>query len=152
MARGTVVGEKIVSQASSDEFRENFEKTFDDKETIREVRRGRYVHRPGHPKANKWGNVHVDDLGDDVEPDRGYVGQATDLWMDGVAATDGVDIGSRKKRQEYMAARGLVDADDFKGDWEKAAKERERIMSGEEGRAERREIIGRELYKKGLIR
>jgi hypothetical protein len=50
----------------------------------------------------------------------------TDLYMDGVRATDGTDIGSRAKRREYMQRNNLADADDFKSTWEHAAKERER--------------------------
>jgi hypothetical protein len=80
---------------------------------------------------------------------RGNAGPVTDLYMEGVRATDGTDIGSRKKRRAYMKANNLADADDFKGTWEKAAKEREAIRQGSD--SSRREAIARalETYKPG---
>lgn len=71
----------------------------------------------------------------------------TDLYMDGVRATDGTDIGSRKKRREYMHVRGLADADDYKGQWQKAAEQREKVRRGEHDKAERRDAIGRAVYE-----
>lgn len=66
----------------------------------------------------------------------------SDLYMDGVRATDGTDIGSRRKRKEYMKARGLVDTDDCKGIWEKARKERDDFYSGNwDTEARRRDIV-----------
>lgn len=53
-----------------------------------------------------------------------------DSYMDGDHALDGADIGSRRKRREYMQARGLADASDFKGEWEKGHREREAIRNG----------------------
>lgn len=37
----------------------------------------------------------------------------TDRFMEGHTTVDGVDIGSRRKRADYMRARGLADASDF---------------------------------------
>lgn len=89
--------------------------------------RRRYVHRPGHPKANDCGMVNVLELGDDAPQDQGRSGNAfmIDRFMEGARSpVDGSDIGSRAKRKEHMKAHGLVDADDYKGQWEKQAKER----------------------------
>jgi hypothetical protein len=47
-----------------------------------------------------------------------------------------------------MKAHGLADADDFKGQWAKAAKEREAIARGEAGREERREAIARAMHQR----
>ena len=58
-----------------------------------------------------------------------------------------VDIGSRMKHREFMRQRGLTTADDYKEEWKKAAKEREKIRTGEAGRKERRELLGRTLYE-----
>ena len=69
----------------------------------------------------------------------------TDLYMDGVAATDGTDIGSRKKRRAYMQAHGLADADDFKGEWAKADRERQAMRHGNFDTRERKEAIARAL-------
>src|SRR5574343_368420 len=85
------------------------------------------------------------EVGEDwTDAPRGNAGPVTDLYMDGVRATDGTDIGSRAKRRAYMKAHGLADADDFKGVWEKAAKERDAIRRGED--STRREAIVRALH------
>ena len=54
---------------------------------------------------------------------------AGDRHYDGMRAPDGVDISSRTKHREYMKSRGLAMADDFKGVWSKAAKEREQVRT-----------------------
>ena len=92
---------------------------------------GRYVHRPGHPKANDLGMVNVLDLGDEAPQDQGRSGDnfMIDRWMEGATSpVDGSDIGSRAKRREHMKAHGLVDANDFKGEWAAKAKEREAFL------------------------
>lgn len=73
----------------------------------------------------------------------------TDRYMEGVRALDGVDIGSRRKRRDYMRARDLVDFDDLKGVNERAAKERaERLAGTHEGdKRERREALERAWHK-----
>jgi predicted nucleic acid-binding Zn ribbon protein len=58
---------------------------------------------------------------------------AGDRYYDGLRATDGTDISSRSKHREYMRRNGLTTADDFKGTWEKAAKEREAYRQGKAG-------------------
>lgn len=90
--------------------------------------RRRYVHRPGHPKANDCGMVAVDELDcDDAPQEQERSGNTfmVDRWMEGARSpVDGSDIGSRAKRREHMRAHGLVDADDYKGQWQQQAKER----------------------------
>jgi hypothetical protein len=100
---------------------------------------GRYVHRPGHPKANDVGMVNVLDLGDDDSPqEEGRSGGnfIIDRWLEGTASpVDGSDIGSRRKRAEHMKIHGLVDADDYKGQWAKDKAERERFRrTGDDGK------------------
>lgn len=59
----------------------------------------------------------------------------TDRYMEGVRSPiDGADIGSRAKRREYMKARGLVDADDYKGQWQKDAERRQEFRRTGEDR------------------
>lgn len=70
-----------------------------------------------------------------------------DRFYEGVRATDGTDIGSRKKRREYMRERGLADADDFKGQWAKQGERREKIKQGKLPSKTRREVIARALYQ-----
>lgn len=103
-----------------------------------------FVYRPGHPAANERGFVELG--AEDIHVDA-RVSVMSDLYMDGVRATDGVDIGSRKKRRAYMKAMGLADADDFKNEWADAAKERERFFRGESDRGERREAIAQAIYQ-----
>jgi hypothetical protein len=69
----------------------------------------------------------------------------TDLYMDGTRATDGTDIGSRAKRRAYMRQNNLADADDFKGAWATAAKEREEARRDGPRDSTRREDIRRAM-------
>lgn len=88
--------------------------------------RARFVYRPGHPRASAFGMVNVDELGPESLREPGRVDVVSDLYMDGtISPIDGADIGTRKKRREYMKLHGLADFDDFKGVWAKAAHERE---------------------------
>ncbi len=49
----------------------------------------------------------------------------SDAHYDGLRATDGTDISTRKKHREYMKRHGLTTADDYSSSWAKAKKERE---------------------------
>jgi hypothetical protein len=51
-----------------------------------------------------------------------------DRHYDGLRATDGADISSRKKHRDYMQKTGYTTADDFKDAWGKARREREYYM------------------------
>lgn len=62
-------------------------------------------------------------------------------------ATDGTDISTRTRHQQYMKRNNLTVAEDFTQHWEKAAKEREKVFNGQVDRAERRETIGRALHE-----
>ena len=70
---------------------------------------------------------------------------AGDRHYDGLVATDGTLIDTRSKHREYMKRNGLTIADDFKGEWAKAAREREARMT--RGSGSNREIIEREFTK-----
>lgn len=100
---------------------------------------GRYVHRPGHPKANDLGMVNVLDLGGEDGPrqeEHSGGNFMIDRYLEGTTSPiDGSDIGSRRKRAEHMKAHGLVDAGDYRGEWEKAKAERERFRrTGDDGK------------------
>lgn len=60
----------------------------------------------------------------------------TDRHYDGARSPiDGTDIGSRAKRKEYMRTHGLVDADDYRGEWQKRAEQRQEFRrTGEDGK------------------
>lgn len=78
----------------------------------------------------------------------GRVAVVTDLYMDGARATDGTDIGSRKKRRAYMQQNGLADASDYAGIWAKAEQDRARFLSGGgDGTRRLEETLGREIHK-----
>lgn len=74
--------------------------------------RCRLYYRPGHPKANAHGFVDSQDL-EEAPPEPTHVPVVTDLFMDGHVTVDGEDIGSRRKRKDYMARTGARDATDY---------------------------------------
>lgn len=87
--------------------------------------RRRFVYRP-----NDEGGVHVEEVSLDYQRTAERAPLFGDSFMDGQRAVDGTDIGSRSKRRAYMAERGLADASDFKGEWDRSAKERAAIRNG----------------------
>jgi hypothetical protein len=106
--------------------------------------RHRYVYRK-HPET---GQVESFEVGEDYVSQEVRAPVFTDRYMEGVSATDGTDIGSRRKRAEYMRANNLADADDFKGVWAKAAREREAFFSGKQQDTQRREAVARAMYER----
>lgn len=89
----------------------------------------------------------------EVTPD--YVATSRDsarnagmLWNDrgyeGMQATDGADISSRKKHRDYMKRTGLTTVDDFKDSWAKAQAQRERYYQN--GGSFRRQDVERAMY------
>lgn len=115
MARGMAAGEDIVSQASTPAYREGVERIFGDKP----VQPGRWYIDP------KTGNLL--DHPPELELGEGRVPVFSDLYMDGVRAPDGTDIGSREKRRAFMQANGVVDAGDYgPGYHERVRKQQER--------------------------
>lgn len=72
---------------------------------------------------------------------------AGDRHYDGLRATDGTPIDTRTKHRKYMKENGLAMMDDFKQTWADAAKEREKIRTGEADKKERRAIITEEVMK-----
>ncbi len=55
---------------------------------------------------------------------------AGDRHYDGLQASDGTPIDTRTKHREYMKRNGLTIADDYKGEWAKAEKDRRDRMTG----------------------
>lgn len=106
MARGTANGEPVVSQAATDDFREGYARTFGD----RKPQRGRWVYDESQGKL-----VPAESY---CPPERALDAPVmVDRFYEGVRATDGADIGSRKKHREYMRRNGLAPADDFSPGW-----------------------------------
>jgi hypothetical protein len=107
----------------------------------------RYIYRPGHPKASKNGFVAEVDL--DMQPESLAIHAPVlaGRFYENTAATDGTDIGSRRKHREYMKRNGLAMADDFKKEWSSAERERRAIQTGEVDRKARREAVERAIYQ-----
>lgn len=70
---------------------------------------------------------------------------AGDRYYDGLRAPDGSDISSRTKHREYMKRNGLTVADDYKGEWARAEKERRDRFGG--NIQSNRALIEREFTK-----
>lgn len=87
------------------------------------------------------------EVSEDYQSSNGLAAPLTDLYMDGIRAPDGTDIGSRAKRRAYMQAHGLADYDDFRGTFAKAAQERAAIQQGTYQRDERREDVARAMNR-----
>jgi hypothetical protein len=67
----------------------------------------------------------------------------TDRWYEGARTLDGDDIGSRRKREEYMRSRGLQDGNDVKPEYyERARAEQAREEKGRR-RAAIEEVVRR---------
>ena len=134
-----VAGQPITTGAQTKEFDEGYERIFG---TGAKPARGRFVYTQGGQPLEEPLEV-----GEDFQDTLGLKAPFTDGYMDGVRALDGTDIGSRTKRRAWMKAKNLADADDFKGTWEKAAKERAAYYQGTHDKKEIRETVGRALYE-----
>jgi len=125
MARGMVNGEPIVSQAQTKAFDEGFERTFG---ADRKVERGRFIYDP--------------ELGRCVPAAEYHERRALDApvmagrFYENVVATDGTDIGTRAKREEYMRKNGLADPSDFTQHLAQKRAERDRFYQTGFGTAE----------------
>lgn len=138
MARGTVVNEPVVSQASTEEFRAGYERVFGDRKPVR----GRFIYDPEQGKC-----VPADEY---VPPSRAVDGPImSGRCHENTIAPDGTDISTRAKRKAWMRATGNVDFDDYKN-------HRAKVAADKASRLERpdkplRDLIGRELYKRKMI-
>lgn len=122
---------------ASDSYSEGHERTFGQ----RTATKGRWVYRhnaaTGQVEAVEVSAEYVPEVRTQVVMDRHY---------ENVCATDGTDIGSRRRHSEYMRRNNLAMADDFKGTWEKATRERESYYQGKHDREARRDTIARALF------
>jgi len=109
----------------------------------------RYYYRPEHPKADANGFVEAGDLGtSDCERHAKDAPIMVDRFYENTSATDGTDIGSRRKHREYMKARGLTTASDYTNEWKESARAREKRMKGDFDHKERREAIDRAIHER----
>lgn len=105
--------------------------------------RRRFVYREVSPGVVKSFEVGQDFTG----ADRRAQTVTEELVYGGLRATDGADISSRKKHREYKHVNGYADADDYKGQWDKAAKERADFYITGGDHKGRREAIERAMYQ-----
>lgn len=86
---------------------------------------------------------------DFVPPPRESAKNRGALWndrhYDGVKATDGTDISTRKKHRDYMKRNNLATVDDFSQTWAKSQKERESYYT--QGGSIKRSDIERAMYQ-----
>lgn len=94
--------------------------------------------------------VYDEQLGQMVERTREPVRRANaqdhlgGLWgdrhYDGMRASDGEDISSRKKHREYMKRHGVTTSDDFKDTWARARQQRDEYYT-RGGTVRRQDIV-----------
>lgn len=72
---------------------------------------------------------------------------AGDRHYDGLRATDGTDISTRTKHRNYMRARGLTTADDFKVQWSKSAEQRSDHFTSGSDHGARREAVAEAVHR-----
>lgn len=122
MARGMAVGEQIVSQAATEEFRAGHERTFGERQP---GQRGRWVW-----DAAAGNLVRAEDY---RPPARALDAPIiADRIHEGTTFDDGTrvrDLGSRAKRRAFLREAGLVESSDCSRSWlESQAKRRERAV------------------------
>jgi hypothetical protein len=109
----------------------------------------RYLYRPDHPEASSNGFIEAwKDTGAAV---KSAVQISVDRHYENLNLVDGTVVNSRRQHREYMNARGLTLATDFKDTWKKGTEAREKMRAGDFDRKERREALGRAAYEKGLL-
>src|SRR5689334_8280259 len=111
--RGMVAGKPITTEAVTKEYEDGHARTF------------------GTPTGRKGGRWVFDEKAGKMVPFEDYrrPGEArleisTDRHYENTATVDGTDIGSRRKREEYMRVHGVTDPRDFTQHWNKSAADR----------------------------
>lgn len=72
----------------------------------------------------------------------------TDRYLEGERTPDGVDISSRRKRDEYMRREGVTHANDYRQQLAKAKEKRAEFFRGNTGQTDEiAETVGRKAYQ-----
>jgi len=108
----------------------------------------RFYYRPESPHADQHGFVDERYANDGPREQAKHAPILMDRFYENTKASDGTDIGSRRKHRDYMRRNNLTTADDFKTAWSAAERERQAIRAGEVDKKERREQVGRALYER----
>lgn len=130
--RGTAAGEGVVSQANTEAFEDGYERVF------------------GSPRAERGSWVWDVSQGklvpaEDYQPPSMAVDAPVlaGRFYENTVATDGTDIGSRKKHREYMRVNGVTAASDYSAEY------RERVKRSAERASEMHlnDVVGRAVYE-----
>lgn len=99
------------------------------------------------PECGKWTRISMPaEEAPSLEVPQGRLMVFGESHYDGMAATDGTPIDSKRKHRDYMKANGLAMTADFSGQWQKQAAQRANGPTPVE-RRERKEQIGRAAYR-----
>lgn len=138
--KGMVAGQPIKTGAQTKEWDENHARIFGERKPVR----GSWV----------WDEAaqRMVDASSYRPPTRAEGLQiSTDRHYENTATLDGHDIGSRRKREEYMRVNGLADPRDFRGTLADAERKRARESEYKGATPERvrevADIIGRKAYE-----
>lgn len=136
--RGSANNEGIVSQANTAEYEAGYDRIFG---KGRKPQRGRWVFDEQLQRL-----VPADQYQPPEQARNAPV--MVDRHYEGLTATDGTDIGSRRKHRAYMREHGLTTMDDFSGSWAKAEEKREAVHRGERVPIKGlRDTLGRAFYE-----
>lgn len=113
--------------------------------------RRRYVYR----QDSDTGEVKAFEVGADYSDAPRSTGDLSKFEYANTTMPDGTFINDRSDYMRYLKRTGTVPSSEFKGEWERAAQQREARARGERSEAEsraRREAFGRAAYRKGLLK
>jgi len=142
MARGTAVGEPVVSQARTPEFDAGYDRAFG---PDRKPERGRWVMVDGKLVSAEDYRPPARAVDAPIIADRIHEGTTLDVG-DRI-----VDIGSRRKRRQFMRETGLVESSDCSKAWlaKQAAEKDKRADRATDNAFEQ---AARKLYNQGKLR
>lgn len=144
MARGMAAGEQIVSQAATNEFRAGHDRTFG---MDRKPQRGRWVWDPERKCLVDAASYRAPEKAKDAPIIADRLHEGTTFEIDGKRH----DIGSRRKRRDFMRAVGVEDATDCSPRWlVEQAQEKERKADRVQESAFKR--AAEKLYLEGKLR
>lgn len=101
------------------EFRDGYDRAFGQ----RKPQRGRWIY-------DTQGNaISADEYVTPEEARNAPI--CVDRFMEGASTIDGVDIGSRRKRKEYMRRNGVADSSDVSSKWVQGRREEKQRRASE---------------------
>ena len=137
MARGMANNEPVVSMASTKEYENALDRIYG---PDRQPQRGRWIYDPALGKCVRAEEYHAPEMAL-------HAPIMMDRFYENTKATDGTDIGSRRKHRAYMKEHNLTTADDFGGEWKRAQARRDALKEGKWSDPKRREALERAFYK-----